>query len=110
LRFSLKEEFVISIPTNVLSEKLQKELVNITKKGDIVEAIKELITRELVRKKNKYTFMVSNFEKKYHMKLKNFKKVLKDQKMDYELEKDYFDWDMAVTVLEDIEEEMKEME
>lgn len=54
--------------------------------------------------------MVSNFEKKYHMKLKNFKKVLKDQKMDYELEKDYFDWDMAVTVLEDIEEEMKEME
>jgi len=98
------------MPTNVLSEKLQKELVNITKKGDIVEAIKELITRELIRKKNKYTFMVNNFEKKYHMEFKDFEKAHKDQKMDYELEKDYFDWDMAVTVLEDIEEEMKEME
>ena len=76
-------------------------------KGDIVEAIKELITRELIRKKNKYMFMVKNFEKKYHMEFKDFEKVHKDQKMDYELEKDYFDWDMAVTVLEDIEEEMK---
>lgn len=54
--------------------------------------------------------MVKNFEKKYYMEFKDFEKVHKDQKMDYELEKDYFDWDMAVTVLEDIEEEMKEME
>ena len=37
----------------VLSEKVQKELVNITQEGDIVDAIKELINRELIRKKIK---------------------------------------------------------
>jgi len=94
----------------VLPEKLQKELVNISKKADIVDAIKELINRELIRKKNKYMFMVRNFEKKYNMKFDDFEKVYKEKKMNYEVEKDYLDWDMAVTVLEDIEEEIKEME
>lgn len=94
----------------VLPEKLQKELVNISKKADIVDAIKELINRELIRKKNKYMFMVRNFEKKYNMKFEDFEKVYKEKKMNYEVEKDYLDWDMAVTVLEDIEEEIKEME
>ncbi len=101
----------MSISNNVvLSEKVQKELVNITQKGDIVDAIKELINRELIRKKNKYIFMVKNFEKKYNMKFENFEKVYKDREMNYEIERDYFDWDMSVTVLEDIEEEIKEME
>ena len=35
----------------VLTEKLQKELINITKKESPAEAIKELIKRELIRKK-----------------------------------------------------------
>ncbi len=92
----------MSVSNNVvLSEKVQKELVNITKKRDIVDAIKELINRELKRKKNKYIFMVKNFEKKYNMKFESFEKVYKDREMNYEIEKDYFDWDMAVTVLED---------
>jgi len=91
----------------VLSENLQKELINITKKEDVVGAIKELLHRELLRKKNKYTFMVKNFEKKYHMKFEEFEWKYKDQKMEYETEKDYFDWDMAVTALEDIEEELR---
>lgn len=69
-----------------------------------------MVIRELTRKKNKYIFMVKTFEKKYHMEFKDLEKAHKGQKVDYELEKDYFDWDMAVTVLEDIEEEMKEME
>lgn len=92
-----------------LSEKLQKELINITKKGDVIDAIKELIHRELLRKKNKYLFMVKNFEKKYQMKFEDFEGKYKDQKMDYDVERDYFDWDMAITVLEDIEDEFKEM-
>ena len=31
-------------------------------------------------------------------------------KMNNEMEKDYLDWDMAVTALEDMEEELKEIE
>lgn len=91
----------------VLPEKLQKELINITKKEDTVDAIKELINREIIRKKNKYTYIVKYFEKKHNMKFEEFEEVYKDKKRDYKIEKDYFDWDMAVTVLEDIEEELK---
>jgi len=94
----------------VLSEKLQKELINITKKQNTIDAIKELIKNELIRKRNIYIFMNSNFEKKYKMKFDDFEKTYKDKEMDYETEKDYFDWDMAVTVLEDIEEELMEIE
>lgn len=93
----------------VLSDKLQKKLINITKKIDTVDAIKELVYRELIRKKNKYTFVTNNLEKKYNMKFEDFEKANKDKKMDYETEKDYINWDMAVTVLDDVEDEIKEI-
>ncbi len=94
----------------VLSDNLQKELINITKKTDAADAIKELVYRELIRKRNKYTFVVNNLERKYSVKFTDFEKAHKDRKMDYETERDYLEWDMAVTVLEDIEEEISEIE
>ena len=94
----------------VLTEKLQKELVNITKKDSPAEAIKELIKRELIRKKNKYVYMNKDFERRYNMKFEDFEKLYKERKNDIEIEKAYFDWDMAITVLEDIEEELKGIE
>lgn len=101
----------MSMSNNVaLPEKIQKELIKITKKEDTVDAIKELINREIIRKKNKYMFIVTNYEKKYSMKFEEFEKAYKDKKTNSEVEKDYFDWDMAVTVLEDIEDEIKVLE
>ncbi|MGR3178620.1 MAG: hypothetical protein ACUZ8E_11235 [Candidatus Anammoxibacter sp.] len=41
------------------------------------------------------------------MRFEDFEKLYKNKKMDCEIEKNYFDWDMAVTVLEDVEEEFK---
>ena len=51
--------------------------------------------------------MLKNFEKKYGMKFKDFEKKIKNKAIDYETEKDYLDWDMAVTVLEDVKDELK---
>ena len=92
-----------------LSEKLEKELMSITKKESTVDAIKELVRRELIRKKNKYLFIIKSFEKKYKMTFDEFEEQCKI-KMNNEMEKDYLDWDMAVTALEDMEEELKEIE
>lgn len=91
-----------------ISEKLEKELINVTKKESMVDAIKELVRRELIRKKNKYLFMMRNFEKKYSLTFEEFEKKYKT-KMNSEVEKDYFDWDMAKTASEDTEEELKEI-
>ncbi len=92
-----------------LSEKLEKELMGITKKESIIDAIKELVRRELIRKKNKYSFIIKDFDKKYKMTFDEFEGQCKI-KMNNEIEKDYLDWDMAVTALEDIEEGLKEIE
>ena len=91
-----------------VSKKLEKELMNITKKESTLDGIKELVRRELVRKKNIYIFMINNFEKKYKLTFEEFEKQYKS-KMSNEVEKDYFDWDMAKTALGDIEEELKEI-
>jgi len=92
-----------------LSEKLEKELMSITKKESTIDAIKELVRRELIRKKNKYLFIIKYFGNKYKMTFDEFEEQCKI-KMNNEIEKDYLDWDMAVTALEDIEEELKEIE
>lgn len=94
----------------VLSDKLQKELINVTKKNDALDAIKELVYKELIRKRNKYMFVANNLEKKYNLKFADFEKANRDKKMDYEKERDYLEWDMAITVLEDIKEEIKNIE
>ena len=44
------------------------------------------------------------------MKFEEFEKAYKNKRMNYRIEKDYFEWDMATTVFEDIEEEFKAIE
>ncbi|MBI5050934.1 MAG: hypothetical protein HZC11_08735 [Nitrospirae bacterium] len=90
-----------------LPEKIKDEIISITEKSNVVDGIKDLVKQELIRKKTKYLFMVRNFEKKYGTKFKEFEQKIKNKKMDYETEKDYFEWDMALTALEDIKEEIK---
>lgn len=90
-----------------LPERIKEGIISITEKNNVVDGIKDLVKQELIRKKTKYLFMVRNFEKKYGMKFKEFEQKNKNKKMDYETEKDYFDWDMALTALEDIKEKIK---
>lgn len=90
-----------------LPERIKEGIISITEKNNVVDGIKDLVKQELIRKKTKYLFMVRNFEKKYGMKFKEFEQKNKNKKMNYETEKDYFDWDMALTALEDIKEEIK---
>ncbi|MBI4746153.1 MAG: hypothetical protein HY786_06365 [Deltaproteobacteria bacterium] len=90
-----------------LPERIKEEILSITKKENVVDGIRDLLGHELIRKKNKYLFMILHFEKQYGMKFEDFEEKSKDMKMDYETEKDYFDWDMAVTALEDINNEFR---
>jgi hypothetical protein len=90
-----------------LPEKIKEEIISITEKSNVVDGIKDLLKQELMRKKTKYLFMIKIFENKYRIKFKEFEQKIKNKKMDYETEKDYFEWDMAVTALEDIKEEIK---
>lgn len=90
-----------------LPETIKDEIINLTKRDNVVDGIKDLLKQELLRKTNKYLFMIKSYEKKYGLKFKDFEKKQKNKKMDEETEKDYFDWDLAVTALEDIMDDIK---
>lgn len=90
-----------------LPETIKDEIINLTRRDNVVDGIKALLKQELLRKKNKYLFMIKNYEKKYGLKFKNFEKKQKNKKMNEETEKDYFDWDLAATALEDIMDDIK---
>lgn len=90
-----------------LPEKIKNEIISITRKDNVVDGIKDLVSHELIRNKNKYLFMIRQFEKKYGMEFNEFEEKNKGVKMDYESEKDYYDWDMAVTALEDTDIEIR---
>lgn len=90
-----------------LPETIKNEIISLTKKDNVVDGIRDLVNHELERKRNKYLFMIKHFENKYGMSFEGFEDKTKGSKMDYEKEKDYFDWDMAVTALEDVENEIR---
>ena len=80
-------------------------LENYFKEKNIENKLVQLIIIKLKRDLQKYIFMKVHFEKKYKMTFKEFEKSLKEPS--YEIEQDYFDWDMSITAIEDI---MKEIE
>jgi hypothetical protein len=53
--------------------------------------------------------MIKHFERKYNMDFETFeqKRVTKDSP--HELERDYFEWDMVITLIEDLEEELTQL-
>ncbi len=100
----MPESSALKLPKN-----LKDELFKITKKSSAEDAVKELIHRELLRERNKHNFSKKTFEKKYDMTFDKFEESCKGKKLEYEKEKDYFDWDMAVTALDDINGKIEKM-
>jgi hypothetical protein len=90
-----------------ISNNIRNELIKLTNKNDTIDAIKELIKGELLRKRNKYMLLDQKFKEQYKMNFENFENGYSAENMKYEIEKDYFDWDMAITILEDIDNELR---
>ena len=68
--------------------------------------ILRLLEKEVVRKITKYRFIIHGFEKKYCTTFDEFEMGIRKSKPAFAEEQDYYDWDMAVTALEDIEQEL----
>jgi len=54
--------------------------------------------------------MIKNFEKKYGMSFAEFSDSDLMKEPGFEVEQDFFDWDMAVTGLEDMHQEIQLLE
>lgn len=90
-----------------VNENVRNILIKHTLKNTVEESLNEILKNEITRKVKKYMIMIKHFEKRYGTSFIEFEKAHKGEDMPYETEKDYLDWDMAVTAVEDFEEELK---
>jgi len=57
----------------------------------------------------KYETIVRQFEAKYGQNFEAFRRNVLSSDPSFEVEQDYFDWELAVTGLADVEEEIKHL-
>jgi len=72
-------------------------------------SIIRLLEREIVKRITKYELMIHDFEKKYRITFDEFERKTKESKTAFAEEQDYYDWDMATTAAEDMEQELKKV-
>ena len=58
----------------------------------------------------KYTLINRNFEHQYKMDFHTFRISEQMKEPSFEVEQDYFDWELAATKIEEIEEELRRLE
>ena len=73
------------------------------------EAMAELLLEKAQKNLIKYQSMARQFHEKYAMSFDSFRKKMLASKLDSKSEQDYFDWELAVTAIEDMQSEIKKL-
>jgi len=71
----------------------------------LVELLLERAQRNLI----KYKAMARRFEAKYGQDFETFRQMILNSEPSFEMEQDYFDWELAVTGIADMEEEIERL-
>ena len=88
---------------SVMSPKLSEVLVKTTRAKDIDDALNKIFSEYLELKLKKLQQTIEEFEKKWDMSFEKFKKrtkenTLKSDIYSFDTEKDYWQWEEAVTL------------
>ena len=73
------------------------------------QAIVELLLERAQKNLIKYQTMARGYKKKYAQDFASFRKEILASKPDSTIEQDYFDWELAVTGIADMQEEIKRL-
>lgn len=92
-----------------IDAEILNSIAKIEPERSVDRSILRLLEREVIKRINKYQLMIHGFEKKYGMNFYEFEKRIKKSKPAFAEEQDYYDWDMATTALEDIEQELQKV-
>jgi len=69
----------------------------------------DLLLEQAQKNLIKYETLVRQFEAKYGQNFEAFRRNVLSSTLSFEVEQDYFDWELAVTGLADMEEEIKHL-
>jgi len=94
----------------ILNDRLKTSVAQLDPSGDLDRAVARLLLEKKRRDLIKYVLMCQYFSKKYRMDFSSFKKQVVGKDVEYEKEQDFFDWDMAITAIEDLREEIAYLE
>jgi hypothetical protein len=73
------------------------------------EAISELLLERAQKNLIKYQTMNRHFQAKYQEEFQTFRSKVLTSEPSFEVEQDYFDWELAVTGINDMEAEIKQL-
>ena len=95
----------------VVSKRIERLIRILEPEGDIEDKIERLVINELIRRLNRYKLITKHFERKYGMTFDEFKKrkVVKERGYSFEVESDFWDWEMALDGIETIQEMLADL-
>ena len=94
----------MTLSTNIESS-ARRLFPNLTPEKALVELLLERAQKNLIR----YQTLARQFEKKYAQDFKSLRQKALAGKLDSFSEQDYFDWELAVTGIADMQEEIKRL-
>ena len=94
---------------SIMSPKLSEVLVKTTQSKDIDDALNKIFSEYLELKLKKLQQTIEEFEKKWNMSFEKFNKGIKENTLkadiySFDTEKDYWQWEEAVTLRKHYEE------
>ena len=73
------------------------------------QALAQLLLERAQKNLIKYRTMVRDFETKYATDFPTFRRQVLTGQVAFEVEQDYYDWELAVTAVMDMEDEIKRL-
>ena len=92
-----------------LAEKIESSVKRLFPSLSPEQALVELLLERAQRNLVKYEAAARRFEAKYHQDFLTFRKQILQSEPDFEPEQDYFEWEMAVTGITDMTEEIERL-
>ena len=100
--------------SSTVTVKVSKDVVDALKllerSKPVGEALKGLLVHEVERRMRRYRLMVKVFEAKYRMSFREFEQnAVEKLGHTWDVERDYFDWELATTELESLEKVLRRL-
>jgi hypothetical protein len=95
----------------VLSERIVHLIAQLEPEQDTNSALERLVENELIRRLNRYQFTDRALTHKYGMPFAEFKdrRIVEEHGYSFEVESDFWDWEMALDGIETIETMLAEL-
>ncbi len=92
-----------------LAEQIESSVKRLFPSLRLEQALVELLLERAQRNLIKYQASARRLEAKYHQDFLTFRKQILQSEPGFELEQDYFEWEMAVTGITDMTEEIERL-